>query len=126
MLLLLCFVIGLIFLYLYFYLSIILEKFYNSPEEMKKIWFKNYGIYAIKLLKFCGLYNKIKIINEEEVEEGFNLIVMNHSSIFDNFIITKILNKYSWNDVRTVSRYSKRNIQNKFLKMTQVIDALLD
>jgi len=110
------FLLSVILLYSYFYFSFILNIFYDNPEEMKLIWFKNFGKYWIKILNFFGLFDKIEICFNEDIKDSFNLVLMNHHSIFDNFILCKILGNV-WNNTKTVSKYSNRSIQNKVMKI---------
>ena len=113
-------IINLFLTYLYLYLTPFLMYFYKNSTTMKKKWYKNYEGLMNTVSKNINIYNSIILNNPIKINsKKFNLIIMNHSSILDNFILSKLLvyNNFGWNDIRTVSRISTRSIQNKTLKI---------
>ena len=113
-------IINLFLIYLYLYLTPFLMYFYKNSTTMKKKWYKNYEGLMNTVSKNINIYNSIILNNPIKINsKKFNLIIMNHSSILDNFILSKLLvyNNFGWNDIRTVSRISTRSIQNKTLKI---------
>lgn len=95
-----------------------MQYFHKDIESMKKFWFTNIVIYTYKVLKFIGLTDKIKFIGLDNIDSKKNIITMNHTSIFDNFLIGLISfnSNYTWNDFNSISRKS-RNIQNKVMEI---------
>lgn len=112
----------LVSLYLYLYMTPMFNYFYQTPEIMKEKCFTNY-INKVKIVcKNIGLYDKIIITGDIHLKKTMNLIISNHNSIQDNLILSKILNEtFSWNDLRTVSRISRRNIQNRTLELHNML-----
>jgi hypothetical protein len=113
-------IVNLFSTYLYLYLTPFLMYFYKNSTTMKKKWYKNY-LYRMNVVsKNINIYSSIILNNPIKIKkQKMNLIIMNHSSILDNFILSKLLayNNFSWNDIRTISRISTRSIQNKTLKI---------
>ena len=68
-------------LYTYLYFSIIISWFYKDLDMMKKNWYSNFAKYLVKILKLLKIDDKI--IFKTQIPENFNMIVMNHTSIFD-------------------------------------------
>lgn len=116
---LILFIFYVFLLYLYLYSSIIFQLFHTNNDNMKHFWFDNYFKYWIYLLKITGLFNKIKFLGISKIDSKQNIILMNHSSIFDNFILGNIFlnSSYTWNDIKTVSKISSRQIQNKVMNI---------
>ena len=103
-------------LYTYLYFSIIISWFYKDLDMMKKNWYSNFAKYVVIVLKLLKIDDKI--IFKTQIPENFNMIVMNHTSIFDNIILNYILEKnYKWHEIRTVSKISSKSLQNKMLKI---------
>ena len=109
-----------ILLYLYLYLTPFLTVFYNKNSALKNKWYQNYIVMGNRVSKAIYIYDNI-VINSPILlrKEKFNLLLMNHSSILDNFILSKLLENsgFSWNDLRTISRVSSRKIQNSTLEI---------
>ena len=62
-----------------------------------------------------NINKKIKIKGSIKIDNNvWNIIISNHSSIFDDIILSKIFvdNNIKWLDIRTVSNKSRRKIQN--------------
>jgi len=109
-----------ILVYLYLYLTPFLNMFYTKTDVMRIKWYINYISFGNSISKTIKAYDNIIINNPIHIKkEKFNLILMNHNSILDNFILSKLLENsdFTWNDLRTVSRISSRKIQNSTLKL---------
>uniref|UniRef100_A0A6C0EJI8 Phospholipid/glycerol acyltransferase domain-containing protein n=1 Tax=viral metagenome TaxID=1070528 RepID=A0A6C0EJI8_9ZZZZ len=94
--------------------------FYTKTDVMRIKWYINYISFGNSISKTIKAYDNIIINNPIHIKkEKFNLILMNHNSILDNFILSKLLENsdFTWNDLRTVSRISSRKIQNSTLKL---------
>ena len=111
-------IINLLFLYLYLFMTPIFSWFYNKSNEMKKCFYSNYLDKMNFVAKNINLYDNINCVNNTILEKKLNLLLLNHTSIFDNYILAKILtnSSLSWNDIRTISRISNRSIQNSVLE----------
>jgi hypothetical protein len=111
---------NLIFLYGFLYLTPVFNYFYNNTTKMRHIWYSTFLIKMNNTSKRIGFYNKIHLIKPNLVmKKEMNLLLMNHNTIFDNFILSKILvkNSFIWNDLRTVSVISNRQVQNTTLSL---------
>jgi hypothetical protein len=111
---------NLFYLYGYLYLTVILNMFYSDTHTMKEKWFHDYITKVNNSSKNINLYEKISITGDTLIENKKNLLLLNHNSILDNMVLAKIfagINSIGWNKLRTISRISSRNIQNKALKI---------
>ena len=90
---------------------------------MKKKFFTNYCITMNNVSNQINFSNNININHIKIDKTKKNLFILNHSSIFDNFILANICvqNNISWNDLRTVSSKSeKKSLQNRVLDIHQM------
>ena len=82
---------------------------------MRKIFY-SYYIYIINLFFFSiGIKNKIIFLNQPIIcKQKWNLLVLNHNSVFDSIILAIICeyNKISFNNIRSISKYSYKKLQN--------------
>jgi len=108
---------NIICLYLYLYMTPIFLWFFNNSIEMKNYFFVNFLKKNFRTAEKLGVYNNINF-NTLKIKKELNLLIFNHTSLLDNFIGAIIAenSNISWNDVRTISRISRRKIQNTILK----------
>lgn len=114
------FLFAILLLYLYYYFGIVISLI------SIKLFTKYISIY-INLVNFViflfGINNKINFNNIDIIKNdnkiNNNLFIFNHSSIIDNMMICFIFykNRINSNDIRTISKISSRNIQNKVMKL---------
>jgi hypothetical protein len=85
---------------------------------MKKYFFINYGLMMNNTSEKINLYSKINCVTPHKINKEMNLLILNHTSILDNYVLSKILSdsKFSWNDIRSISRISNRSLQNIVLE----------
>jgi len=109
---------NIILLYGYLYITPLLYFFYKNMNIIRKKYFSNYLQWGNIVSKRIGFYNIVEI-DDCKIDDTKNLIIMNHTSIIDNLIISKLFekNNLNWNHIRTVSRLSSRKIQNKTLEL---------
>ena len=107
-------------LYLYLYLTPFFNYFFKDSLEMKKYCFINYLKRMNNTSINLGLYDNINI--EKPISKKINLLILNHTSTMDNFILSKLfdISNITWNDIRTISRISSRKIQNTILEQHQM------
>ncbi|VVU95032.1 hypothetical protein CPAV1605_757 [seawater metagenome] len=109
---------NVIMLYSYLFMTPIFNYFCKDSYEMKIKYFKSYAQTINNSSKRINFYYNCNLINSLEIKNTMNLIIMNHSSICDNFILSRILGEnFEWNNIRTVSGYSNRSVQNKTLEL---------
>ena len=91
--------------------------FFNNSIEMKNYFFVNFLKKNFRTAKKLGVYNNINF-NTLTIKKELNLLIFNHTSLLDNYILTIIAenSNISWNDIRSISRISRRKIQNRVLK----------
>ena len=112
----------------YFYLALLFILIVPNKNNMRVIFYKKYGTFMDTIFYLSGLKAKIKDVKVEKVKiDGWrNLIILNHcSAILDNLVLAHFLrqNNFDWNNLRTVSRISKKKTsQNKILSF---FDSLL-
>lgn len=96
--------------YLYFYFGYIL--ILVLPKKLVLSYYSYFLNYLHNIVKITNIYKKIRIIGN--IKNNNNLLIFNHSSVFDNLLIGYILtrNNINYLQLKTVSKES-RNIQNK-------------
>lgn len=109
---------NIILIYGYLYITPLLYFFYRNMNIIREKYFSNYLQWCNTVSKRIGFYDIVEI-DDCKIDDTKNLIIMNHTSIIDNLIISKLFekNNLNWNHIRTVSRISSRKIQNKTLKL---------
>ena len=110
-------------IYLYLYSSYILNFIFNT--NVIRIIFSIYFPFVNFIINITGIKNKILFLNNIKIDtNSFNLFILNHNSILDHLIIFKLgqQNNFGWNNIRTISKISKKETQNKILK---IFDSLL-
>ena len=96
---------GLIFIYLYFFLHYSL--YYLFPIYfLNYLFFNNFDDILYFISIFLGIHKKITInFNHKYSIHSWNLIISNHNSIFDTFVIVKFLKPhYKWFDIKTICK----------------------
>lgn len=96
--------------YIYFYFGYIL--ILVLPKKLVLSYYSYFLNYLHNIAKITNIYKKIKIIGN--IKNNNNLLIINHSSIYDNLLLGYILtrNNINYLQLKTVSKES-RNIQNK-------------
>jgi len=109
---------NLLYLYAYLFLTPIFSYFIQNSNSMKNYFFINYGLMMNNTSKKINLYSNINCVTPHKINKEMNLLILNHTSILDNYVLSKILSdsKFSWNDIRSISRISNRSIQNTVLE----------
>jgi 1-acyl-sn-glycerol-3-phosphate acyltransferase len=118
-------VVGIVAIYVYLYLALVFNLFYSTPAQMRLAWYTHYGKFIAFVARKTGLTKKIKIAGETTIEKNKKgVLLLNHSSVVDNLIVALLLNQneMNWNDMRTISRISRKTVQNKVLRL---FDSLL-
>ena len=108
-----------LFLYLYLYLTPFFNKFYKNTDIMRKFRYGNYLDKMNSISKKIDLFDNIKIEGLDNlIIDKYNFLLFNHSSVIDNFIISKLFDNSNigYDDLRTVSKMS-RNLQNIALEI---------
>jgi len=96
---------GLIFIYLYFFLHYSL--YYLFPIYfLNYLFFNNFDDILYFISIFLGIHKKITIdFHHKYSIHSWNLIISNHNSIFDTFVIVKFLKPhYKWFDIKTICK----------------------
>lgn len=77
-------------------------------------------------INYYGFHKKIEIKNYDKIiteKNNWGIIISNHKSVLDNIIIMIIMtdNNLNSNNIKTISKYSKKNLQNEVLKMYNMV-----
>ena len=96
--------------YIYFYFGYVL--ILVLPKKSVLSYYSYFLNYLHNIIKITNIYKKIKLIGI--INNNRNLLIFNHSSVFDNLLIGYILtkNRINYLQLKTISKES-RNIQNK-------------
>ena len=96
--------------YIYFYFGYIL--ILVLPKKLVLSYYSYFANYGHNIVKITNIYKKIRIIGN--IKNNRNLLIFNHSSVFDNLLIGYILtrNNINYLQLKSISKES-RNIQNK-------------
>ena len=115
---------GLIMSYCWLYLAVFFNLWYPSPKAMREAWYARYLIFIHLFAQYSGFTGKIRCTADALDKRKWGLVIANHSSILDNLVLALLFreNGLTWNDMRTVSRISRKRIQNKVLRL---FDSLL-
>tara|TARA_Y100000590_G_scaffold450071_1_gene589181 strand:+ start:659 stop:1162 length:504 start_codon:yes stop_codon:yes gene_type:complete len=105
-------------LYLFLFFSNIIFFFYKNTTLTNFLW-QQFGKMIFIVGKITGIHNKIKILKGIEIDkDNWGIIIANHTSIVDNFVIDYIScykNSLNWNHFKTVSKVSSKKWQNTAL-----------
>lgn len=96
----------------YYFLNLFFKK-----ELIMKYYYKYYNKYLTFILRLLMI--KPRIINSIPIQsDKRNILIYNHSSILDSLFVGYICNenRITYDNLKTVSRYSRKNFQNKTMK----------
>lgn len=115
-----------LFLIPYFFLLVSCHIYYNFGYHFlnfifdKEFILNNYYKYYNKYLAFVlKIVIKPKIIYKSRIKsDKRNILIFNHSSIMDSLIVGYMCNdnNITYNNLKTVSRFSRKDFQNKTMK----------
>lgn len=113
-----------IFLRSYIYLNLlVLLKPFMKEQNIRTL----YNILKIvDNINYYGFHKKIEKKNYDKIiteKNKWGIIISNHKSVLDNIIIMIIMtdNNLNSNNLKTISKYSKKNLQNEALKMYNMV-----
>jgi len=80
----------------------------------------------VEYVNYFGFHKKIEIKNYDKItteKNKWGFIISNHKSVLDNIIIMIIMkdNKLHFTNLKTISKYSKKNMQNEVLKIYNMV-----
>ena len=108
--------------YIYLYTLTLLKPF--MKEQHIRTLFNIWKI--VEYVNYFGFHKKIEIKNYDKItteKNKWGFIISNHKSILDSIIIMIIMkdNKLHFTNLKTISKYSKKNLQNEALKMYNMV-----
>ena len=115
-------ILSIIKLYGALYLSLLFNFFFGKRRT--KEMYNNFGNFLLNEVKTMNIESKIKFYKKDKIDEKkWGILVANHNSIIDCLVLVKLFmsNNIGWNDIKTVSRISKRMIQNKVLNIFDML-----
>ena len=90
--------------YIYFYFGYVL--ILVLPKKSVLSYYSYFLNYLHNIIKITNIYKKIKLIGI--INNNRNLLIFNHSSVFDNLLIGYILtkNRINYLQLKTISKES--------------------